>query len=140
MAEVKAGDRVAIRFRAVASDRRILGSTDEGEPLVLTAGGEDVLYGLSHGVVGMSEGQRAVLLIDAEDAFGTPTEDIQRPIPKLRLPARVEVGDALRISSETTSIIMWVVGEGAGETWILSSQHPFAGQDIELHIEVVAIQ
>ncbi|MCP4446646.1 MAG: hypothetical protein GY811_15070 [Myxococcales bacterium] len=137
MAQVKEGDRVAVRYRAVAKDRRVLASTGSGPPLEITAGGEDVLYGLSHGVIGMEPGEEAVLTIDAEDAFGEASEAVERTIPRSLFPRDVRVGDALRISNGDAVVLMWVTEEGAGDTWRLSSQHPFAGHDIEVHIEVV---
>ena len=137
MAQVKEGDLVAVRYRALGGEGRLLATSGSGSPLVLTAGGEEVLYGLSYGVIGMEVGERAVLLIDAEDAFGEAGEGVERAIPKSRLPKTLQVGDALQIADEDTRILLWVVGEGSGETWRLSSLHPFAGQDIELHVEVV---
>lgn len=138
MAQVKEGDRVAIRFRAVSGDRRVVASTGSGPPMRITAGGEDVLYGISHGVIGMEPGETAVLAIEAEDAFGLPGEAVERTIPRSRFPRDVQVGDALRITEGETEVLMWVIDEGAGETWVLSSLHPFAGQDIEVELEVVA--
>tara|TARA_R110002096_G_scaffold171490_1_gene344350 strand:+ start:32689 stop:33120 length:432 start_codon:yes stop_codon:yes gene_type:complete len=139
MAQVKEGDQVAIRFRAIASDRRVLATTGTGPALNIIAGSEDVLYGLSHGIIGMSPGEKAVLTIDAEDAFGEAEEAIERTIPRSRFPNDVQVGDALKLRCEQSEILLWVVEEGAGDTWRLSSQHPFAGQGLELHIEVVDV-
>ncbi len=138
MAHVKEGDLVAVRYRAVASDQRLLASTGTGPALTFLAGGDDVLYGLSHGVIGMQPGEEAVLIIDAEDAFGDVVDAVERALPKSRVPSDVRIGDALCISEGDATIVMWVIDEGAGETWELSSLHPFAGQDLELHIQVVA--
>jgi len=139
MGQVKEGDQVAIRFRAIASDRRVLATTGSGPALTITAGSDEVLYGLSHGVIGMQPGEKAVLAIDAEDAFGVEGEVVERTIPRSRFPHDVRVGDALQLTHEHTQILLWVVEEGAGDTWRLSSQHPFAGQDLELHIEIVDV-
>ncbi len=138
MAQVKEGDEVSIRYRAVASDRRVLGATGSGPPLRIVAGSDDVLFGVSHGILGMEVGDRVVLTIDAEDAFGESGQAVVRMIPRSRFPDTVEVGDALRLSSDGRTVLLWVVEEGAGDTWELSSQHPFAGQDIEVHVEIVS--
>ncbi len=137
MTPVKEGDEVSIRYRAVASDRRVLGATGDGTPLTIVAGGDDVLYGISHGIIGMCVGEKVVLKIDAEDAFGEAEAPIVRCIPRTRFPDDVQVGDALRLTCDGAEVLMWVVEEGAGDTWQLSSQHPFAGLDLEVHVQIV---
>jgi len=139
MPKVKEGDRIAIHYRAIAGDRRLLGQTRGNSVLEITAGSDEVLYGLSFGVIGMEEGEKGILAIDAVDAFGEAGEVVERTIPKSRFPADVQVGDVLRITSESTTILLWVIEEGAGDTWRLSSRHPFAGQDIELHVKIAKL-
>ena len=137
MGQVKEGDSVDIHFKAVGKNRRVLASTDKGPPLTIVAGGQEVLYGLSFGIIGMEHGEEAVLQIDAEDAFGDSGAAVERAIPRSRFPADVQVGDALRLTEGDSSLLLWVVEEGAGDTWRLSNRHPFAGQDVEVYVKVL---
>jgi len=135
MSTIKAGDRVAISFRATTSDRQLVASSGE-EPFVLTAGGKELLPVVSDAVIGMSVGESKVLHIEGAAAFGMKGEKISRTMPRSRFPADVGVGDAIRISRGQVSALLWVIGEGAGDTWHLCTRHPLADRDFEVQLTV----
>jgi peptidylprolyl isomerase len=86
MARVESGDRVQAHFTARFADGSPFASSRDGRPLEFTAGGDEVIAGLSRAVLGMEAGQQKVFTVRPEDGFGERDEDLLRHIAAADLP------------------------------------------------------
>ncbi len=138
MVAVKAGDRIELHFAATSTSGELVATSAGGPALQMQAGGSDVIAGLSMGVLGMRVGESKTLYLSANEAFGAETPGVERWIASDRLPESVCVGDVVRISMAGMSALLWVVEESdAG--FRVSTQHPLAGEPLQLDIELVAL-
>lgn len=139
MSVVQLGDRVAIHYRVDGPEGTVIAASPAGEPLVLQAGGVDVIHGLSMGVLGAEVGEIRQLQVPPEDAFGTASGSVERSIAKDRLPPDVKVGDEIRCTLGERQLSLWVLAEQWGTAWRVSTQHPLAGQRLTIKFKVIAL-
>ncbi len=126
-----------MHYRAYDNLGSVLASTWDGDPIVMKAGGQDVVARLSNGVIGMLVGERKILQLKASDRLGGEPIATLRLLPRNSLPKDTVVGAMLRLSHGTTEILLWVVEERA-DSWMVSTQHPLAGRRIDLHVQIIA--
>ena len=139
MSVVQLGDRVAIHYRVDDPDGTVIAHSPAGEPLILQAGGVDVIHGLSMGVLGAEVGEIRQLQVPPEDAFGPGAESVERSIAKDKLPPDVQVGDELRLTLGERQLSLWVLTEQWGTAWRVSTHHPLAGQSMTIKFKVIAL-
>src|SRR5437870_7692246 len=135
MARVQSGDRVQAHFTARFADGSPFASSRDGRPLEFTAGGDEVIAGLSRAVLGMETGETKVFTVRPEDGFGLRDEDLNRRIDAADLPAGAKVGESFSARAGGRHITVRVrasEGDSAG----LAGNHPLAGHTLLLEIEV----
>lgn len=139
---VSSGDRVSVHYTARLADGSIILSTHGAkggeQPLGFVAGGPEVIQGLSEAVIGMHEGERKLVRVDADHGFGARDPDLERRVPLAGLPPGLQVGDRLEASSHGVSLPVWIREIGA-DAAVLDANHPLAGQNLFLEIELVSL-
>ena len=138
MSSDQLGDEIAIHYRLHGPDGEVLAASGEGQPFVMRVGSEEVLLGLSRGVMGMQLGEVKELHLVPEQAFGADAESVERFINKTDAPPDVVIGDKLRLRHGDTSVNVWVVAEQWGTAWRVSTKHPCAGMHVAMVIKVVS--
>ena len=138
MSCVKAGDRIAVHYLDYGPAGEVVATTEGGPPLQMVAGGEDVIAGLSLGVIGMRVGEQKMLALTPSEAFGASSAPVERTVERSRLPADVAVGDVVRISVGSMSALLWIVEPREPAHWCVSTQHPRAGQTLDIQVQVMA--
>jgi len=140
MNEVRSGDRVLVHYTARLADGSVILSThgEKGgdQPLEFTAGGLDVIGALSEAVVGMQAGERKLVQVTPERGFGRRDPALERRVPLEELPPGTRVGDRFEASAHGLSLPVWVREIGASHA-LLDANHPLAGQNLFLEVELV---
>jgi peptidylprolyl isomerase len=137
MSRVQSGDRVAVHFTARFADGSEFATSRDGQPLEFTAGGSEVIAGVSRSVVGMESGETRVFTIRPEDAFGARDAQLERRVPSVDLPNGVRVGDRFDATADGREITVWV-REIQGSEALLDANHPLAGHTLIFEIELVS--
>jgi len=140
MSSVQLGDEIAIHYRLHGPDGEVIAASGEGQPLVMRVGSDEVLLGLSRGVVGMQLGEVKELHLAPEEAFGTDAGSVERFINKVDAPPDVIIGDKLCLRTADTSVTVWVVAEQWGTAWRVCTKHPYAGMNVAMVLKVVGHQ
>lgn len=138
MVAVKAGDRIAIRYRARGPGGEVVASSNGSAALEMIAGGDDVISGVSIGVIGMQVGERKVLQLAPEAAFGRAEGAVERLVPVNRLPENVAVGDQVHIAMAGLGARVWVVAREA-DAFRIRSEHVLAGQALIVEVQLVSL-
>ncbi len=142
MNSVHNGDRVRIHYTARLADGSVILSThgEKGgeQALSFVAGSDEVIQGISEGVLGMREGERKLVSVTPERGFGARDPELERRVPLGELPAGTRVGDRFEASSHGLSLPVWVRDIGA-DAALLDANHPLAGQNLFLEIELVSL-
>ena len=137
-ATVKKGDSVRIHFEGRLPDGTVFESSAGGEPLAFTAGSDEILAGVSEGVIGMSAGETKEVEVPPELGFGERHEELQKVVDRGQLPDECDVGDQLSASIGERELIVWV-RELNEDNAVLDANHPLAGVTVTFDITLVDV-
>jgi peptidylprolyl isomerase len=141
MAEARQGDTVRVHYKGTLDDGSVFDSSEGREPLEFTLGSGQVIAGFDRGVTGMSPGDKRVVNIPADDAYGAHRSEMVIRVPRTQFPAGLEpeVGQQLQMSDGTQDFIVTVREVGATEVE-LDANHALAGKDLTFELELVDIR
>ncbi|MFQ5507919.1 MAG: peptidylprolyl isomerase [Leptospirillia bacterium] len=134
--QVKNGDTVTIHYTGTLSDGSVFDTTKDREPFEFVAGSDNVIPGISSGVLGMSEGEKKTVNIPPEEAYGPHDPAKLLTVESSRLPQGVGVGDVLT----DTENRRWRIHQIEGEKAVVDGNHQLAGQTLTFDVEVVSIR
>lgn len=132
------GDRVRVHYTSRSLEGSVIETSRHRDPLEFAAGGDEVIEGLSDGVVGMSLGETRELTISSELAFGRHHPDLIQAVPLSLLPDDLQSGDQLTATIDRISLDVWVQRVGEFEAMI-DANHPLSGETLVLEVEIVGI-
>lgn len=137
----KRGDTVSVHYTGSLSDGTVFDSSSENQPLMFTIGEGQVIFGFEEAVIGMAKGETKTTTLAAEDAFGSYKEELLVEVGRDIFPDHLipEVGKPLTLrgsDGNTAEVIVADVGESSVT---LDANHPLAGEDVVLDIELIEI-
>lgn len=135
--KVRKGDTVEILYTGKLDNGEVFDSTEEKEPFVFVSGSEEVIAGMSNAVIGMKAGEKKLVDISPDDAYGEYREELLGKVPQDALPEGAKVGDPLS-DAENEGQVYWV-REVTGEHVVIDGNHPLAGKVLTFDIEVLSI-
>ena len=141
MSQAKAGDTVKIHYTGTLDDGSEFDSSSGRDPLEFTVGSGQVIPGFDKAVEGMAVGDQKKVRIEAEDAYGEPSDQMIQEVPKSALPDDLEPreGMGLQARGQDGRVINLTVTEVGDETITVEGNHPLAGKQLSCDIELVSI-
>lgn len=141
MAQAQEGDTVHIHYTGQLDDGTIFDTSRERGPLDFTLGSGQVIPGFQSAVSGMAVGESKTVTIPAEDAYGSPREELLIPVDRGRFPEDLEpsVGQPLQMQTPDGEKVHVVISEVEEDTIVVDANHPLAGRDLTFEIELVKI-
>ena len=141
MSQASDGDTVRIHYRGKLTDGTLFDSSDGGDPLEFKIGENTIIPKLEASVIGMSEGDKATVAIDAADAYGPRMDEAVQTVERTMIPDEVDltVGRQLQATAPNGNQLILTVVEVNEQTVTLDGNHPLAGQDLVFDIELVEI-
>ena len=127
---------VSIEYE-VSDGEKVVDSNIGGMPLVFMFGKGQIIPGLENAIANMSIGEKAEVLVKAEDAYGEYDAEAKQEVPRDQFSGiDLEVGMTLYGQGEDGGTVQVVVKEIGQESVIIDFNHPLAGKDLSF---VVAI-
>jgi len=140
MTAVETGDRVNISYVGKFEDGSVFDRSPEGRPLSFVAGEEsEVIDGLSHGVLGMAEGEQKTITVPPEQGYGDRRDDLEYRVARELIPTEVQVGDPLRAETEKGPVVVWLVRLDDAHA-VVDANHPLAGRTLVFDVEMLSIE
>jgi peptidylprolyl isomerase len=141
MQQVKDGDKVRVHYNGKLRTGETFDSSQGRDPLEFTVGSGQVIKGFDEGVKGMQIGDKRIVEIAVEDAYGEKEESRVVEFPKAQFPGDMnpEVGMQLMMSDGQGHSIPVTIVEVKEENVVLDANHPLAGEDLIFDIELVEI-
>ena len=141
MSEIKQGDTVRIHYTGTLKDGSVFDSSEGRDPLEFTYGQGQVIPGLESGMEGMTIGDKRVIEVPAEQAYGPIQPDARRAVPRADIPEEVplEIGTQVHAHNEQGQVMTLTIFEVTESHVVLDANHPLAGQDLTFDIELVSI-
>jgi len=128
---------VEIHYAVRLADGSPFYSTQGEGPQAFLAGSDEVIPGLSRGVVGMQAGERKLLALEPKDGYGLRDPALERRVRLSELPSGVRAGERLEASLHGESVSLWVRSI-EGDSALLDANHPLSGHSLILEIELVS--
>ncbi|EFD93064.1 MAG: peptidylprolyl isomerase FKBP-type [Candidatus Parvarchaeum acidophilus ARMAN-5] len=135
--EVKKGDKIKVIYTGYLEDGSIFDSNKDKEPLSFEVGSGYVIKGFDDAVMGMKIGEKKVVDIPSDKAYGDRHDDMVIKIPKTQFEGmdEIKIGTAVSASNGMHATIIAVDENEA----TLDFNFPLAGKNLKFEIEVVAI-
>jgi len=141
MAQVKAGDTVHLHYTGTLLDGSTFDSSEGRDPLQFVVGSGQIIPGLDVAIPGMAVGDKKVVKIGADDAYGQLNPEMRQAVPREGIPADIplEVGTQLQMQTPDGQAMPVTVVEVDEATVTLDANHPLAGKDLQFDIELMKI-
>jgi peptidylprolyl isomerase len=136
---IQTGDKVRIHYRGTLKEDGTEFDNSAGrDPLEFTAGGPELIAGVSHAVIGMDVGEKKTVEVPPNLGYGDRREDMKIQVPREQLPDGVQVGAVLGVQTPGGEFQATLV-ELAEETAVLDGNHFLAGKTLVFDLEVVGV-
>lgn len=140
-AVVQSGDTVKVHYTCKLDDETVFATTRNKEPVEFEVGSASVILGLQEAVVGMTPGDSKRVAIPPTKAYGPYHEEMKATLDRSMVPSDVEleVGVALRVKHSDGHESDAFVTAFTDETVSVDGNHPLAGKNLVMEIELVEI-
>jgi peptidylprolyl isomerase len=137
----RAGDRLRVHYTGRLSDGTVFDSSVNRKPLELVVGRGEVIPGFDRALIGLAPGSFVIENIPVQQAFGEYNHELVLNVDKRRIAARgtIEVGKRMSVEIEPGHEVQAKVIAVRGQTVTLDTNHPLAGKDVTLEIEVLEV-
>jgi peptidylprolyl isomerase len=139
MADVRPGDAVRVHLTGRLANGAVFGTSEGGEPVRFVAASGQMIEGLVQAVLAMQAGEKMTVAVPPERGFGPRQPELQARVPRSALPPGAQVGDRLTAGAGGQQMVIWV-RELGDESAVVDGNHPLAGQDLVLDVELVSIE
>lgn len=140
MSKVTENSTVTVHYTGKLEDGTIFDtSLAEGrEPLTAQLGQGMLIPGFEKGLVEMVTGDKKIIEISADDAYGQPNPEMIGEVTKDKVPAEVQVGHMLQTMTEQGPMNVRVM-EIKEDTVVLDANHPLAGKNLIFDVELISV-
>jgi peptidylprolyl isomerase len=137
----RAGDKVRVHYTGRLSDGTVFDSSVNRRPLELVVGGGEVIPGFENALVGLAPGAFVIENIPARQAFGVYDRARVISFDKRRISVKgaLEIGKRMSVEIEPGREVQAKVVAVQGQTVTLDTNHPLAGEDVTLEIEMLEV-
>ena len=141
MVKAENGTKVQVHYTGKLKDGTVFDSSIEREPIEFVLGAGQMIPGFDKGVLGMEVGDKKVLDIPCEDAYGPRNDQMIARVPLSALPEEIkpEVGMKLQTQGPAGQPIVVTISEIAEEDIEIDGNFELAGQDLVFEVELVGV-
>jgi len=141
MAEAKDGDTVKVHYTGKFEDGTVFDSTDGRDPLEFTLGNGQLIAGFEKALIGMNPGESKTSNIPQDEAYGPRNEEMKQVVERNQLPPDLDpqVGMQLQVKTPEDQTLIVSIAEVSDTHVTLDANHPLAGKDLNLDIQLVEI-
>lgn len=139
---IENGDTVKVHYIGTFPDGQEFDSSRrEGrEPLEFVVGKGMMIPGFEKVVKGHELGDRFVVDIPCDEAYGPVNNDLIFTVPRDKVPSHIpaKVGTPIQLSNEQGTMYA-VISEVTDKEITLDANNPMAGKDLRFDIEIVSV-
>ena len=136
---VKKGDKVKVDYTGKLEDGTVFDTSEGKQPMEFTAGEGKIIKGFDNAVIGMEKGEEKEVKIEPKDAYGDPNPDMQKKIPRDKLPPEPEpkTGMVLALKTPDGKQFPARITEVNDTEITIDLNHPLAGKVLIFTIKLV---
>lgn len=142
MTDVSKGDTVRFHYVGKLKDGTVFVDTRDKGPVEVTIGESNLIPALEEALIGMEPGGNKTVELPTEKAFGPRREALVLNIGQDQLPEGLQptVGQRLQLKPPGLDPIVATITDVAETTVTVDANHPLAGQDLVLELELLAVK
>jgi peptidylprolyl isomerase len=141
MAQAQFGNTVKVNYTVKLGDGTVFDSTKDHEPFTFTIGLGSVIAGFEKGIMGMSTGESKTVKVTVEDAYGPYYKELIKEVDREKFPEdfKFEVGQHLELPGGDGQTALVTVLGVSEKSVILDTNHPLAGKELTIDIELLEV-
>jgi peptidylprolyl isomerase len=141
MAQAHFGNTVKVHYTVKLDDGTVFDSTKDHEPFTLTIGLGAAIPGFEKELMGMSAGESKTVKVSVEDAYGAYYKELIKEVDRDQFPDdfKFEIGQRLEIPGENGQSALVTVLGVSEKSVILDTNHPLAGKELTIDIELLEV-
>jgi peptidylprolyl isomerase len=141
MSKVQFGNTVKVNYSVRLDDGTVVDSTKDHGPFTFTVGLGAAIPGFEKEIMEMSAGESKTVRVSVEDAYGPYYKELIKEVERDKFPAdfKFEVGQHLEIPTEDGQANLVTVIQVSDKTVIFDTNHPLAGKELTIDIELLEI-
>lgn len=128
-----------IHYTSRSLEGCVIETSQNREPLQFVAGSDEVIRGVSEGVLGMIVGEARTLTVSPEMGFGRPRQELVRTASRSMLPSGVAAGDQLAVFVNDARLDVWIQ-RIVDDDVTCDANHPLAGETLVVDLHLVGIE
>lgn len=122
------------------SSSETIDSSRDNEPMGVLEGAEQIIPGLETVLFQMKAGEKKIVRVSADQAYGPVNERLKIKVSRAKLPeGELAIGTQFRGGPEDHAPV-FVVFKIEGDEVSLDGNHPLAGQDLIFDVEIILIR
>ncbi len=140
--QVEQNKVVSFHYTLTLDSGEVADTSRGRQPLDFLVGGGQIIPGLESELLGLAAGDKKIVKVQPEDAYGVKDARLVQVVEKSRIPGSVDlqIGEMLRGQSEDGSIVEGKVVAMDDQTVQIDFNHPLADQVLTFDIEIVDIR
>lgn len=140
MLKTKQGDTVKVNYTGKLEDGTVFDTslTEGRAPIEAKLGEGQLIKGFETVLYDMSEGEKKVVEISPEDAYGDVKDFMVSEVPLTQLPEQVKVGEMLQGQGPQGPVNVKII-EIKEDVAVVDANHPLAGKKLIFDLELVGI-
>lgn len=141
MSKVQFGSTIKVNYTVRLDDGTIVDSTKDHVPFTFTIGMGAAIPGFEKAIMEMNAGESRTVRVSVEDAYGPYYKELIKEVDRDKFPAdfQFEVGQRLEIPTEDGQSSLVTVMQVSDQAIILDTNHPLAGKELTIDIEVLEV-
>jgi peptidylprolyl isomerase len=141
MAKVQFGNTVKVQYTVRLDDGTVVDSTKEHGPFTFSVGLGATIPGFEQEIMGMSAGESKTVKLSVEDGYGPYYQELIKEVDLDKFPDefKFEVGQQLELPGQDGQSALVKVLKVSDKTVILDTNHPLAGKELTIDIEVLEV-
>jgi FKBP-type peptidyl-prolyl cis-trans isomerase 2 len=140
--EAREGDTVKVHYTLTLEDGTVYYSSLGDEPNEYILGQDELVPDFEKAIIGMMVGESKTITIPAERAYGSYNNELIYEMSRDNLPAGVnpEIGQRLQAIQPDGQVDIVTIIKVSDESVTVDANHPLAGKNLTLEIELLEIE
>ena len=139
--KIQPGSKVTLHFTIRATDGTVMESSVNGEPETFVMGDGTLLEGFELALVSLKAGDRQTITLRPDQAYGARDPDAVTVLPRGHFPPElaIEPGAMVAFTTAEGREVPGRVLNIQGDVVEVDFNHPMAGQEVVLEVEILEV-
>lgn len=144
--KIAKGTVAAIHYKVATAEGEHVDASLPGQPLTFLCGVSQIIIGLEEALIGKAAGDKVVVDITAERAYGVrdPELDLAVPLSAFPADARGQIKAGMQFQAEhpqkAGEVVVFTVHGRRGDDVMVSGNHPLADKALHFEVEIDSVR